>query len=216
MTVGIIGSGEVGLTLAKAFLEEGHSVMLAARDAHKPELAKWKKENPKGQTGSFRDAAKFGECLVLCVAGAAAEEALVQAGKENLKGKPIMDTTNPIDKAPPTNGVLKFFTTLDDSLMERLQRSAPDAHFVKTFNIVGSDFMYKPKFPGGTPTMFICGNDPAAKETVTNILTAFGWETEDMGKAEAARAIEPLCMLWCIPGFLRNQWTHAFKLLKMP
>jgi predicted dinucleotide-binding enzyme len=74
--------------------------------------------------------------------------------------------------------------------------------------------MYKPKFAEGKPTMFICGNDDAAKKTVTGILTAFGWETADMGKIEAARAIEPLSMLWCIPGFLNNQWSHAFKLLK--
>jgi predicted dinucleotide-binding enzyme len=75
--------------------------------------------------------------------------------------------------------------------------------------------MYKPSFPGGTPTMFICGNNAEAKQTVTEILTAFGWETEDFGSVEAARAIEPLCILWCIPGFIRNKWTHAFKLLKM-
>ena len=75
--------------------------------------------------------------------------------------------------------------------------------------------MYKPNFPGGKPTMFICGNDDRAKTVVKDILTLFGWETEDMGTVEAARAIEPLCILWCIPGFIRHQWTHAFKLLKM-
>ncbi len=75
--------------------------------------------------------------------------------------------------------------------------------------------MVDPNFPGGKPTMFICGNDEAAKKSVTKILDEFGWETADMGSAESARAIEPLCMLWCLPGFLRNEWTHAFKLLKM-
>ena len=74
--------------------------------------------------------------------------------------------------------------------------------------------MYKPDFNGQLPTMFICGNDADAKKTITNILADFGWETEDMGVAAAARAIEPLCILWCIPGFLRNDWTHAFKMLK--
>jgi predicted dinucleotide-binding enzyme len=98
--------------------------------------------------------------------------------------------------------------------MEDLQKLLPDAKVVKAFNSVGNAVMYKPKFSGTRPTMFICGNDESAKETVTDILDSFGHETEDMGKAEAARAIEPLCMLWCIPGFLRNQWTHAFKLLK--
>ncbi|MFZ8439413.1 hypothetical protein ACO1M2_13740, partial [Staphylococcus aureus] len=78
----------------------------------------------------------------------------------------------------------------------------------------GNAFMYKPNFSEGTPSMFIAGNSEEAKATVTTILTHFGWETEDMGKAEAARAIEPLCILWCLPGFTKNQWHHAFKLLK--
>ncbi|MDO6433954.1 NAD(P)-binding domain-containing protein [Flavitalea sp. BT771] len=215
MNIGAIGSAAVGQTLGKAFLAEGHNVMLASRDAHKLELAQWLKDNPKGETGTFREAAQFGELLVLAVAGQGAEEAVLLGGKENFTGKIVIDATNPIDKKPPVDGVLAFFTTLDDSLMERLQRLVPEARLVKAFNSVGSDFMYKPSFPGGKPTMFICGNDAVAKQTVTDILTAFGWETEDMGQATSARAIEPLCLLWCIPGFLRNQWTHAFKLLKL-
>jgi hypothetical protein len=135
------------------------------------------------------------------------------AGAANLVGKPVIDATNPIADAPPVNGVLKFFTSLDESQMERLQREFADVHFVKAFSSVGNAFMVNPQFSGGKPTMFICGNDDAAKKTVTGILDQFGWETADMGKVEAARAIEPLCMLWCIPGFLRNDWAHAFKLL---
>jgi predicted dinucleotide-binding enzyme len=99
--------------------------------------------------------------------------------------------------------------------MERLQQQIPQAKLVKAFNSVGNLQMYKPTVKGGPPTMFICGNDDKAKRTVTEILTSFGWETADMGKATAARAIEPLCMLWCIPGFLHHEWTHAFKLLKV-
>jgi len=116
---------------------------------------------------------------------------------------------------PPVNGVLQFFTDLNESLMEKLQFQLPEAKLVKAFNCVGNAYMYKPDFPDGPPTMFICGNDEAAKKIVTEILISFGWEIEDMGKAEAARAIEPLCILWCIPGMIRNQWTHAFKLLKV-
>ena len=98
--------------------------------------------------------------------------------------------------------------------MEQLQKDFPDAHFVKAFNSVGAPQMVDPQLRGGVrPTMFICGNDDAAKKTVTGILDQFGWETADMGTAEAARAIEPLCMLWCILGFTKNEWTHAFKLL---
>lgn len=211
MNVGIIGSGDVAKALAKGFLQHGHQVMLGTREPAK--LADWSKENPKGQIGSFAAAAKFGEVVVLAVKGSVALAALRLAEAANLAGKTVIDTTNPIADAAPSNGVLKFFTNLDDSLLERLQREFAAVHFVKAFNSVGSSSMVNPQFAGGLPTMFICGNDDAAKKTVGAILDQFGWETADMGKVEAARAIEPLCMLWCIPGFLRNDWKHAFKLL---
>jgi len=215
MKIGILGSGIVGRVLASAFLSESHSVMLGTRNITKEDVIKWQNENPGGLLGSFQETAQFGEVIVLAISGLAAEDAISLAGHEHFFEKIVIDATNPIAAVPPENGVLKFFTTLEDSLMERIQQILPDARLVKAFNSVGNAFMYKPKFPGGTPTMFICGNDEDAKKTVTEILTSFGWETEDMGRAEAARAIEPLCILWCIPGFTRNQWTHAFKLLKM-
>jgi 8-hydroxy-5-deazaflavin:NADPH oxidoreductase len=215
MKVGIIGSGEVGQVLANAFLSEGNEAMIGTRNTSKEEVVKWKKENPKGQVGSFAEAAKFGELIILATKGSKIEDAIKQAGLANFSNKVVIDATNPVADAPPDNGVLKLFTTLDESLMERIQKLIPEAKLVKAFNIVGNAFMYKPKFPGGTPTMFICGNDEKAKKTVTGILTSFGWETEDMGFAQSTRAIEPLCILWCIPGMLRNQWTHAFKLLKL-
>jgi hypothetical protein len=176
-------------------------------------LADWATQNPTGRIGSFADAARFAELVVLAVKGTAAADAVRAAGEANLAGKCVIDATNPIADIPPTNGVLRFFTNLDESLMERLQREFQTARFVKAFNSVGSIHMVNPVFKAGKPTMFICGNDDEAKKTVAGVIDQFGWETADMGKAEAARAIEPLCMLWCIPGFLRNEWTHAFKLL---
>jgi predicted dinucleotide-binding enzyme len=176
-------------------------------------LAAWGAQNPRARVAGFTEAARFGELVVLAVKGAAAADALRAAGAANLAGKPVIDATNPIADEPPVYGVLKFFTGLDESLMERLQREFVGAHFVKAFNSVGNACMVNPQFSGGKPTMFMCGNDEAAKKAVSGILDQFGWETADMGKAEAARAIEPLCILWCIPGFLRNDWTHAFKLL---
>ncbi len=212
MKIGILGSGDVAKSLARGFLKNGREVMMGTRTAVK--LADWQQQNPQAKVGSFADAAKFGDLAVLAVRGTAALDVVRAADPANLAGKPMIDVTNPIADAAPTNGVLKFFTTLDESLMERLQKEFPKVRFVKAFNSVGNAFFVDPKFAAGKPTMFICGNDEGAKKTVAGIVEQFGWEVADMGTAEAARAIEPLCMLWCIPGFLRNDWAHAFKLLK--
>ena len=211
MKIGVIGSGIVGQVLAAGFLKHGHEVMVGTRDTAK--LAGWAKANPKARLSGVAETADFAEVVVLAVKGTAAAEALAKAGAELLGGKVVIDATNPIS-GPPKNGVLPFFTGPNDSLMEILQKRFPEARLVKAFSSVGNARMVNPDFGGVRPTMFICGNDAAAKSTVTRLLDQFGWETEDMGGAEAARAIEPLCMLWCIPGFTRNQWTHAFKLLK--
>ena len=211
MKVGVLGSGDVAKVLAGGFVRHGHDVMIGSRTPTK--LADWASSHPKAATGTFAEAARFGELIVLAVKGTAAPEALQLAGERDLAGKTVIDATNPIADAPPQNGVLKFFTNLDESLMERLQKACPEARLVKAFNSVGSGFMVNPQFKGGKPTMFICGDNDASKEVVRRVLDQFGWETADMGRAEAARAIEPLCMLWCIPGFLRNDWAHAFKLL---
>jgi len=211
--VGVIGSGEVGEALANGFLRHGYEVMRGSRDAAK--LADWKaKAGAKASTGGPAETVRFGEIIVLAVKGVAAEEAVSLCGADALAGKVVIDTSNPIAEAPPVNGVLSFFTGPNDSLMERLQRLAPNARFVKAFSCVGSSLMVDPQLRGGRPSMFICGNDDGAKREVAVILEQFGWDTEDMGRAEAARAIEPLSMLWCIPGFLRNEWKHAYKSLK--
>jgi len=211
MKVGILGSGPVAQALGAGFLTHGHAVMLGTRDVAK--LATWQGQHPGARVGSFTVAAAFGEIVVLAVKGDVALDVLRLADTAALAGKVVIDTTNPIAAAPPVNGVLKFFTSLDESLMERLQRTYPDVRFVKAFNSVGNARMVDPRYAGGRPTMFICGNDAAAKGTVTDVLDQFGWETLDLGRVEAARAIEPLCILWCIPGFLHHEWTHAFKVL---
>ncbi len=210
--IGVIGSGAVGETLANGFAKHGHDVMRGSRDPSK--LATWKAgAGDKAQTGTFEEAARFGDIVVLAVKGAGAEEAVRLCGA-GLDGKVVLDTTNPIaEGAPPKNGVLSYFTGPNESLLERLQKLAPRARFVKAFSSVGSTLMVNPKLPS-KPTMFICGNDDAAKAETRSILDVFGWETEDLGVAEAARAIEPLCILWCLPGFLRNDWMHAFKVLR--
>jgi predicted dinucleotide-binding enzyme len=103
----------------------------------------------------------------------------------------VIDTTNPIAPAAPENGVLSFFTTPRNSLLERLQ----DARFVKAFNSVGNSRVVHPSFKDGQPTMFICGNGEDARQVVAGVCEQFGWDIRDPGKAEAARAIEPLCIL---------------------
>ena len=214
MKVGVLGSGGVGQTLAAGFLKHGHEVMMGTREPAK--LAEWAKAHPKARIGSSSEAAAFAEMVVLVVKGDGAADALRLAGKANLAGKPVIDACNPIADAPPDHGVLRLYTKPTESLMEQLQKEFKEAHLVKAFNSVGAGEMINPQYPGGIrPTMFICGNSEGAKKTVTGILDQFGWETADMGTAEAARAIEPLCMLWCILGFTKNEWTHAFKLLRV-
>ena len=214
MKIGILGSGIVGRVLAAAFVNEGHHVGLGTRDVSKEELVKFKADNPAITLDGFAETSAAADIIVLAVKGDIVLDVIDQSGKGNFSNKIVIDATNPIADKPPVNGVLSFFTNSDNSLMEQIQAHVPDAKVVKAFNSVGSAFMYKPDFAGTKPTMFICGNDDGAKKTVTEILEAFGWETEDMGKVEAARAIEPLCILWCIPGILNNHWSHAFKLLK--
>ena len=211
--VGVLGSGAVGQVLADALLHHGYEVMRGSRDAKK--LEDWRRQaGPRAATGTFAEAARFGSLVVLAVKGTAAEACVRAAGIEALSGKTVIDTTNPIAEEPPVHGVLRLFTGPNESLMERLQALAPQARFVKAFSCVGNRLMVQPQLPGGPPTMFVCGNEPAAKAEVGEILAAFGWEVEDLGSAEAARAIEPLVMLWCIPGFLRNDWAHAYKVLR--
>lgn len=213
MKIGVIGSGDVGKTLAGGFVKHGYDVMIGTNHAEKREELKSKTDG-KCKIGSFMETAAHGELVVLAVKGTAAESAIKSADLANLKGKTVIDATNPIADQPPVKGVLKFFTNLDGSLMERLQNLAPETNFVKAFSCVGSALMVNPDLGGAKPTMFICGNNSTAKMQVVRILEQFGFESEDMGGVESARAIEPLCALWCIPGFLRNDWTHAFKLLK--
>lgn len=210
--VGILGSGTVGQVLADGFLKHGYAVKRGSREPGK--LAEWKaKATGDASVGTFAETAAWADTIVLAVKGVAAEAVLEQAGIANLAGKLVIDATNPIADVAPVNGVLSYFTGPNESLMERLQKKAPKARFVKAFSCVGNVHMINPDFGGLKPSMFICGDDAAAKAEVTEILTAFGWETEDVGGVMSARGIEPLCILWCIPAMTGKGAGHAFKLL---
>lgn len=207
---GILGSAVVGQTLARGFKRHGYEVRIASRAPEK--LAAFAQESGI-DAGTFADVAAWADLLVLAVHGGGALAAMTLAGAEHVRGKLVIDATNPISDKPPVEGVVQFFTGPNQSLLEELQGAFPEVRFVKAFNSVGAARMVNPEFSGGRPTMFYCGNDARAKAEVARILELFGWEGADMGTAVAGRAIEPLCQLWCIPGFLRNSWTHAFKVL---
>jgi hypothetical protein len=151
--------------------------------------------------------------VVLATLGRAAEEAIALAGPGNFAGKNVIDTTNPIAATAPVGGILAFTTGPNESLGERIQSVLPESHVVKAFNSVGAVRMVNPEYRQGTPTMFICGDNDETKRTVAGIIRQFGWEPYDCGGIIAARALEPLCILWCLRGFQHNQWNHAFKLL---
>lgn len=209
--VGILGTGSVGKTLAKGFMNEGYEVRVGSRDGTKA-AALDEELGIDVHAGTFREVALWAELIVLAVKGSAAE-GLAGELADVLANKTVIDATNPIVEGAQENGVLKFFTTLDKSLGELIQAAAPGAQVVKAWNSVGYANMVHPQF-SVVPTMPLCGNDEAARAEVAALLTEFGWEPEDMGSMVSARAIEPLCMLWCIPGFQKNDWNHVFKLMR--
>jgi predicted dinucleotide-binding enzyme len=209
---GVLGSGEVGQALAKGLAANGYEVRIGTRSPGK--LAAFSKSTGIRE-GNFAEVAAWGDAVVLAVLGAAAVDAVDLAGPKNLQGKLVIDTTNPISADPPVDGVLSYFTGPNESLMERLQTRYPGVAFVKAFNSVGSDLMVHPMLSGGPPTMFYCGNDASAKAVVAHLLEQLGWEGADMGSAVAARSLEPLAQLWCIPGFRENDWNHAFRMLRL-
>jgi predicted dinucleotide-binding enzyme len=211
--IGVLGSGVVGRTLAEGFLKHGYEVMLGTRDPDRGEVPSWVEAHPGAKAGTFRETVIFGEIVVLAVKGSVVEEVIDQAGPDHLTGKILIDATNPLASEKPVNGILTFSTGPNESLGEKVQSLLPNTHVVKAFNSVGSALMINPKFEQGTPNMFVCGNNPDAKVVVSGICAQFGWEPYDCGDIAASRALEPLCMLWCLPGFLRNDWRHAFKML---
>ena len=213
MKIGVLGSGIVGQVLGAGFLKHGHEAMLGTRDPKKKAVEDWVRGNAGAHAGTFAETARFGDLLVLAVAGRAVESTIELAGPANFAGKTVIDATNPIADEPPVNGVLKFTTGPNESLGEWIQAKVPAARVVKAFNSVGNSLMVNPHFSQGVPTMFLCGDSEDAKAQVSAIIRQFGWEPYDCGGIVSARAIEPLCMLWCLPGFLRNDWQHAFKML---
>lgn len=213
MKVGIIGSGDVAKALGNGFLELGHEVRLGSRTPESEGLVVWKKgAGVRASTGSFADAAAFGEAIVLATRGVENESALRLADPKNLAGKILIDATNPLEITSEHRPVLAV--GWNDSAGERVQKFLPDARVVKAFNTVGSPHMFRPKFPGGPPDMFYCGNDAAAKKVVGEWLKQFGWNPLDIGAIEGARLLEPMCILWVQVAMSGGSWDIAFKVLR--
>jgi 8-hydroxy-5-deazaflavin:NADPH oxidoreductase len=213
MNIGILGTGDVGKTLAAGLQKPGNQVMLGSRTPQSDALEKWLSLSGKGvKAGTFADTAKFGEVVILATLWSGTGNAIALAGKENLAGNVVIDATNPLVFSPGRPPELALGHT--DSGGEQVQRWLPGARVVKCFNMAGHAHMVNPSFPGGPPDMFICGNDAAAKVTVTSILASLGWPATDLGGIEGARLLEPLCLLWVAFGVHTGGWNHAFKMLR--
>jgi 8-hydroxy-5-deazaflavin:NADPH oxidoreductase len=211
MKIGILGSGPVGQKLGDAFVVTGHEVMIGTRNPAKVQPWVSKHSQAKALSGNFEQAAKFGDMVVLATLWEGTQGAIEAAGAENLSGKVTIDVTNPLDFS---TGKPRLAIGFNNSGGETVQRLLPNARVVKAFNIIGNADMYQPKFPGGPPTMFICGNDVEAKGQVSKILDSFGWEIVDVGDIESSRLLESLAMLWIAYYVKTGTGNHAFKLLK--
>lgn len=211
MKIGILGSGQVAQIVGAKLLELSHEVMISSRnpDAQKdrgawgkiPSANQWKEEQIKkkhnAQAGSFRDAARFGEVLFNCTAGEGSLEALQAAGKENLKGKVLVDLANPLDFSKGMPPTLTICNT--ESLGERIQKAFPEVKVVKALNTVNANLMVNPTLVPGDHDLFIAGNDQKAKEWVKDTLLKqwFGWRNIiDLGDISCARGTEMYLPLW--------------------
>lgn len=219
MRIGIIGSGGVAQNLGAGFLARGHGVTIGTRDPKAtlaksapdamgtPPLSAWHRANPRAKVATMPEAAKQAEVVVLAVHGKNVEEAVKTAGPENLAGKLVLDTSNPLDFGPNGAHVPK---NIPDSCMQVAQRAAPKAHFVKAWNCTPGHLMVNP--PQGPGDQLICGNDMVAKEKATKILKEFGWNVADVGDATMAPYIEGAGLAVINWAAKVNDWGWIFKL----
>jgi len=212
MKIGILGTGDVGRALGRGFIALGHSVVMGARDAANPKAAAWTQEaGPKASAGTFVQAAQAGDVVVLATLGSVTEEVLRGVGPGAVRGKLVLDATNPLDFS---QGGPRLIGTVGDSGGERHQRLLPGAHVVKAFNTVGNAFMFKPEFPGGPPDMFLCGDDEGAKSKAASICRDFGWGVIDVGGISASHYLEAMCLVWVLSAMKSGGWTQAFRMLR--
>lgn len=196
MQIGVMGSGITGQTIGTKLIQLGHEVMLGSRDEANPPAVAW--ANDAGQHalyGTFMNAASFGEIIFNCTLGSASLDALQQAGEENLKGKILIDTANPLDRS---TDMWTLTVCNDDSLGEQIQRAFPETKVVKTLNTVNANVMVDPAKLLEQTHVFVSGDDIEAKAQVVRILRDwFGWkQIVDLGGIETSRGVEMYVLLW--------------------
>ncbi len=216
MKIAILGSGDVGLTLAAGFQQRGHQVMIGTRHTQKEGLQQWLAEHAAILAGTYSETAAFGDIVVLCTGWTGTKSAIELAGIWNFKKKIVIDVTNPLDgQGPDTEGRLHLATGHAKSGGEQVQRWLQESHVVKALNTIGNQSMVEPSFTEGTPAMFIAGNDDLAKLAVTDILGQLGWkDVIDTGDIAMSRHLEAMAVVWCAIGFRKGSWGHAFALLR--
>lgn len=213
MRIGILGTGDVGQALGAGLVQLGHEVMLGSRSSRNDRAVAWQERvGERSATGTFADAAAFGELCVVATAWSGTANALRLAGPERLAGKVVVDATNPLIMEP--NLPPRLAVSGEDSGGETVQRLLPGARVVKALNTTSYLHMVQPAFPGGPPDMFHCGNDLGAKDAVAALLRELGWNPVDMGGIELARCLEPLALMVILYAIRNGTWNHAFKLLR--
>jgi predicted dinucleotide-binding enzyme len=194
MKMGVLGSGMVAQALSARLAELGHDVVIGTRDAEK--LKGWQSSNQRVKIGSFAETAADGDMVFNATNGGASLQALALAGPENLRGKILVDVSNPLDF---TNGFPpSLFVCGTDSLAEQIQRALPNTKVVKTLNTVTARVMvYPQEVAGGDHNVFISANDLDAKMQVVDLLRTFGWiNIFDLGDLSTARGTEAYMLLW--------------------
>ncbi|NPC42866.1 NADPH-dependent F420 reductase [Nocardioides sp. zg-1230] len=207
MNIAVLGTGMVGQAIAGRLDELGHSVVIGTRDPGatlartEPDqmgnapFSAWHAAHAGVEVATFADAAARADLVVNASSGAATLDVLEMAGADNLAGKVVVDIANPLDFSagfPPTLSVKDT-----DSLGEQVQRAFPEARVVKSLNTLTASLMVDPKALGESSTVFVSGEDAAAKATVVELLESFGHDDViDLGGIETARGTEMLLPVW--------------------
>lgn len=209
MKIGIIGTGNVGTALGKVWAKKGHEIKFGTRDVKHSKIPELIKDVGKNATaGTIKEAADFGEIVVLAIPWSATRSIIENAG--DLSNKVIIDCVNPI--SPDRKGVSIGHTT---SAAEEIQKLAPKANVVKAFNTIGAGNFVDPHFGEEKADAFICGNDQNSKSIVSKLAEEIGFEVIDVGSLHEARLLEPLAMLWVNLAFAQGMGPKiAFKVLK--